>query len=1669
MCSIRGLPAPGSEVNVLITSVNLNPSGLVELWVSVDDGRKHIYEQMKEEIQIPKRLFHGSEGKPQDLCLVCISDIWHRARIVSIQSETYNVFLIDQGQPHVATSEALAWAHSDDVLLPPEIESCILANVISPENTWPEGATTFLNCLPGEKFEGLVQHVLTDGRILVDIPFVSVYLCECGVMKNIPGDEFKCLVQKCLNLPVGEASEAYSLTQEENLNVHHQQHRHDQYFYPELVTGILENVIVTEVIDPQNIYCKLLIFSKAVKILSEQIHQHYEENSDFGEVQPQTRGDACAARDIKGRWHRSLLKQNIVTEDDAVEVLLVDEGRTELVPVRDIRPLHGTFLRMPVVTYHCSLDGLEGNGTGWTPAVNDHLKSLLLHETLVARFDHHNVPQDVYDVILYADNAACINSCFLGKERSAPSPETEHESNVQTEPVPLSLLSLIEEEKSIDVQNNVTVNGDDLQGHVNTTIDCVPTSATDDSQCLEHQDPLIHNSAPVPTGFPYELLNPCDNDTFNARTSINVNVSCIESPLKFWCQSADKGDPLRRLMEDLQNHYASAHPQPLVESVCVARNPDNGMWYRAKMLTNQHSPVVDVRFIDYGQTRTVPLHDVRPIDPVFLRLNAQAFQCCLFNLKNSSNPSSVTWTRAALAEFQKFVDLGANSETGLRCIVKSVTSNEEGVLLNVVDIETPTDSACRILTQKYEQTEAQVQSPSQAPLDTYNYSTYNIEVGGEEKVYVISAESVNHFYCHLARNSDVLHELAENIKQLIDHQQCTNHPVGLNSICFARYTDNQWHRGQIVEMSPKFKVHLVDYGETLSVNESDLLPVPSEACLARSAPVLAVPLGLFDVPEPVPPEVNQWFSDCATNSSLTISVESKGTKGKLLVELFDGSVNVNKEVRKMISKMTQHQINGSIQCKDQHVPNGPEQVTVPNEDCFMKDHMDVSVSKQYQSSRGICAGNEHNINSNLGTPRSEDAKTLDNGGQPTQDVSDSDITQLSLPPCPEGNVNICTYKWPAMSQKKAEEVYASCIVEPHYFWCQYNNTEDLNMVSLLAQETGQTQRDVMSPETLAVGSPCLALFSSDNQWYRAQVMEKKDSSLHVVFIDYGNEADVEIRNVKSLPQKLLQIVPQAFLCSLNGLDESKGSWDDQVYEDFYNLLVDKPLSMTMVLVEEHSGLKVPKYVVHIECEEVVVNNVVQKYWKPVATEHVTAESPEMENSLQDGQMDSNGQNPVSMAKANAFMYKKPKMSSNQTENVYASCIVEPKFFWCQYANTEDLGILTVNAQEAGRTQQDSMFPETLGIGSSCLALFSPDNQWFRAQVMERNESSLHVVFIDFGNEADVDIKDVRSLPQNLLEVVPQAFLCSLSGFDESKGFWDDQVYDDFYNLLVDKPLRVTVFNMEDHSELRIPQYVVQIECENVVVNNTMQKYWKEHVMAGTETSVQDGQTDTNLTDINVSMGKANAFMFKKPNVSKNQTEKVYPSCIVEPKFFWCQFANTEDLGIMSILAQEAGQAQQDTVFPETIDPGNPCLALFTSDNQWYRAQVMERNDSGLHVVFMDYGNEAQIDIKDVRSLPSSLLDMAPQAFLCSLRGFDESKGSWDDQVYEDFYNLLVDKPLSVTVSSMEDHSELKIPQFEVEVECEGVAVNSLMKKYWKELDTNDIEAACQCEPKTADV
>ncbi|KAE8287134.1 hypothetical protein D5F01_LYC15098 [Larimichthys crocea] len=275
MSSIIGLPTRGSDVTVLITKVHLHPlCELVEFWGNFSQERAADYEYLAKDIQSPGNTFKEFEGNPGDQCLVQIDGIWYRCRIVTRNGSKYSVFLIDKGVTYSTTASKLAWGQKKHFHLPPEVEFCVLANVLPhlPENRWSPVALAFLKSLSGKSVKAHVQDVLVAHRMfLLHIPCISKQMYEMGFAKKLSSDMFQDFVLVSLQSQSG--AEVSPVTRQISMGASERLHKQEHFMYPELPAGTVETVIVTDVTNPQRIFCQLKVFSQELKKLSEQITQ----------------------------------------------------------------------------------------------------------------------------------------------------------------------------------------------------------------------------------------------------------------------------------------------------------------------------------------------------------------------------------------------------------------------------------------------------------------------------------------------------------------------------------------------------------------------------------------------------------------------------------------------------------------------------------------------------------------------------------------------------------------------------------------------------------------------------------------------------------------------------------------------------------------------------------------------------------------------------------------------------------------------------------------------------------------------------------------------------------------------------------------------------------------------------------------------------------------------------------------------------------------------------------------------------------------------------------------------------------------------------------------------------------------------------------------------------
>ncbi|ESO83883.1 hypothetical protein LOTGIDRAFT_236389 [Lottia gigantea] len=180
---------------------------------------------------------------------------------------------------------------------------------------------------------------------------------------------------------------------------------------------------------------------------------------------------------------------------------------------------------------------------------------------------------------------------------------------------------------------------------------------------------------------------------------IEVFVSNIVSPGLFWLQLRGKrtSEALENLMDDLAEYYMTSDSKRylmpeylyMIGQLCAVIFPEDNNWHRGIITGIRSMEVIEVYFVDYGNTCAVPKNTLRLLRSRFRKLPAQAIQARLANVK----PIKEVWCVGAR---DRLLQICTNKPlvgflTAVRDRVLSLcltdTSQEEDIHLNDLLVE----------------------------------------------------------------------------------------------------------------------------------------------------------------------------------------------------------------------------------------------------------------------------------------------------------------------------------------------------------------------------------------------------------------------------------------------------------------------------------------------------------------------------------------------------------------------------------------------------------------------------------------------------------------------------------------------------------------------------------------------------------------------------------------------------------------------------------------------------------------------------------------------------------------------------------------------------------------------------------------------------------------------
>lgn len=153
-----------------------------------------------------------------------------------------------------------------------------------------------------------------------------------------------------------------------------------------------------------------------------------------------------------------------------------------------------------------------------------------------------------------------------------------------------------------------------------------------------------------------------------------------------------------------------------------------------------------------------------------------------------------------------------------------------------------------------------------------------------------------------------------------------------------------------------------------------------------------------------------------------------------------------------------------------------------------------------------------------------------------------------------------------------------------------NNLESEVFVTLSAnmQAEGEKQPHL---SVIKVGQPCIAKYSEDQLWYRAQIMEILTSEVvKVWFVDFGNFEDVKIAELKEVKLEWFSYPLQHYrakICNVKLRDETRVA-------EVINILSDLCGSLQTVKIVERDPLIIEIYKADSEEEELLYWDLIEK-------------------------------------------------------------------------------------------------------------------------------------------------------------------------------------------------------------------------------------------------------------------------------------------------------------------------------------------------------------------------------------------------------------------------------------------------------------------------------------------
>ncbi|NXV27193.1 TDR15 protein, partial [Rissa tridactyla] len=1541
---------------------------------------------------------------------------WHRGRVLEKRENICEAFLIDTGQVLVVEETHLASACDELFHLPPKVVLGVFASILPLGEKWGPKAINYFSSLVGLQVTGHVKAVIPYQLFIVEVPKIINDVLELKLGKFIDGDSF-CLIVETLRAFPQEmlCKRVPQLLQQkypvkEFLTFLNSEKPTDFWpvpddLFPRLPVGSKENVKITVAVSPNKFYCQIQKWQKELEDLTEAMHLYYEAVTTENNKSFDSLGLLCAAKRQNGQWHRGVIKQLL---SDCVEVWFMDFGNIEAVPSSCVQKLRVEFMALPMISFPCVLSCF---GSQDDAVIKIQLKELiwaLIGQTSVCvHVDLFNDIKHLYYVTLQNQN--------LGM--NAKHPENLNEADA-------SCVSLLQRKVT-----SISVNYKPFDERYSSFKNCTGNKPT--KTCLPEWDISLSSH--------YKRVEMQMNSFHTGFVVYVIN------PSNFWIQTCEYQNEFQVLMKNIAYAYNQCgademvlkNPEPGL--LCCARYSEDMCYYRGIVTEVLHENI-NVYFLDFGNTDTVPCCHVKTLLPEFSDLPALAMCCALA----CTFPVDDVWVKKEIDFFKHVVFnkllllqvigkqnnkyiVNVQYRNGLQqgnvatCMVQAGYAEYwEKTLDSVLNLaeknQAPSrhkskrkkvnaQSICNIHKNKVSgngevfQKEKSLSVPSvlreSVMLSCFGkgaiskrcksvhekklfYKEFVFKPGAVFEVVCSYIVSPADFSCQLQSKLPELNNLMEQI-QTYYKEHTSPYKPGQVACVVKRPKDGKWYRATVLEQvsANEVDVVFVDYGYQERVLLKDLQAVLPDFLALESQ---AFRCGLKNVPLQV------------------------------------ASLNWSEEVRRHFEDFISAS-RGPLTCIICALI-----LVSPNRLCNVVDLQTPFISaEEFLRERGLTQ---------------------------SEDMGLRNLASL-------GSLYSFCYSSFNIKIGSEEEVYITHIHSPSKFYCQLNRNTGtiealMKKVSVISKMSNNAKYDTSNTRL------CIARYFEDGLFYRALAFPVESTSyLCADFVDFGNKNIVERDQLIPIPDSATDLIftpMQAVKCCLSDLRESKiparvTRWFEETFlGKLLKAVIVSRETEGQIVVELYDGqLKVSQKIKEKILEELAPKNYTEQFYyqgdigqnfedgeqtacsiqklcsvslkpltlqdsqepgfrntvsavlehrkEPLAGEpasdslsHPALNSKEITvNALSEshnerlnytGQQESSNENIPEL-----ISLPKRDIQVNSEVAGYISHINSTSSFYFQLA--EDVNLVMQLAEELNESMMNTGHEDCLDeltVGALIVAEHVTDCFYYRAVIKTlKLGNSFEVEFIDYGNAAVVSPSKIRRIQKKFLTLPRLSVHCFLSRINSVPDkSWTNKSTSYFVSKISNK--QVICKFLKQHGE----QWEVDVILDVSIGEILLQEYLNEllshcRTVVGPERSI-----NTDCKEFDKSL-KINSITW-----TLLQSGRRYPgfaTAVTDPSNFCIQFEISFDcMKNLSLLLSDLPD-NLPALPEELVAPGVGCLIKFGLEAQWNRAEVSEVTAQSVVLTFIDYGFLKIIPYSDIHKLkviPESLSYLPRLARSCSL-------------------------------------------------------------------------------------